>query len=365
MAKFIYMSDLAAASVDDLCGRRYWYREMEGGRGIMRKEHVIPEQILAATLHDLHTLQSIPEGDLEVLALNTYIEDMEQTLTSADREDVTLMRLFYRRLGWLAAWAIYHEGITRHVYETVPLPEEITFVRDPLKVKVRVGRLLRARGSKEVVYRTFEPTPVVTQRWKGSIGYSIRPYIEAQAVMDETGIGIDHIQVQGLLTGHQVGDSISHPYVTVYRNPDTLEWSHNFLYGKSGEWEEKHLWDYPGGVMAWVLKCGLDVANAQFTLGPPLTPMHKMVEAWVARRLHRERQILGAASDSHTNYHLRNQHFPMNTTACSPLFEEKCPYTNLCWCQGTILNPLANGPYVPRPPLMVTTPEVLEGVVVA
>lgn len=352
MARPIYMTDLTAAFIDDRCGRQYWYRELEGGRGIMRREDVIPDQILSATYSDLHTLQILDEDDLTAPALAIVVGDLVEGLSAADRANEALMRLFYRRLGWIAAWGLYFEGIVRRCYDTIPLPETIMFERDPLKIKITPGRLLRGKGGKQVTYRTFQPTPIVTALWKGTLPYQLRPYIEAMAVQDETGIGIDQIQVVSLATGRPYEGGLTHPYVTAYHKEGTQEWNHNFLLAKGPEWKTRPVWEYGAGVVAWVLKCGLDVANAQFSYSNSFSPLAKVVDAWVARRLHRERTILGMAGDAHGNHHLRNQHFPMNTTACAPLFEEKCPYTTLCWCHGTVLNPLASDKFVARRPVM-------------
>lgn len=369
MAKTYYLTDVTVAKIDEACQRRFWYHELEAGRGVVAKEDLVTEQLLDATQSDLRLMQTLTDDQLLPGSLSAAVMELEAGLTSEEKQDSVALHAFYRRLGWMAAWALYHEPVIRTAFETIPLPPKITLNMDPLQVTIEPGRLLRSRATKELIYRYFQPTPVTNQRWRSSLYYSAVPHLEMRAVSEFTNLHVKTCQPVGMQMGYisQVKEAreLNHPYVNAYYNPDNLNWSHNFLIGK--DWEEKKVWDFPGGVVAWVEQCGSDVAYAQFAIGPRIDYVNRHVEEWTSRRLHRERQVNSIRQEAITSHYIRNQHFPLNTAACAPLHSETCPYTPLCWDPALIFNPLATGKFVTRPgePRVGVIEETVRGVVTA
>lgn len=376
VSKVIMLTDVTSARTDDLCGRAYWYSTLEGGRGIVPKSEVIAQRVLQETFTDLRTLTTLSEADLSADNMEVAVNEILGMLSPEDKRDRASMELLYRRLGWLVAFALYQEPYLRRAYETIPIAPEILLSHDSLRVKVETGRVLRYRNCKEVVYRSYIPTSFISARWRGQWQKSAQPHIEMKAVEEAIGKKVDAMQVMGLAKGFysRPGNmGLSHPYVLGHYHAATKEWSHNYMIGKGDGWVERPIWEYEEGLVNWVLKCGREVADAQFPLTTRITYKQEVLDAWLAHRVHRERAILGMTADCHANLHLRNVHFPQNTLSCTPLFGEPCPYDWLCWTMKPGANPFGAG-FVPNPLSLSTgvipadddmPEEYLEGEVIA
>lgn len=351
MPKIMYLTNLRTSVLDDTCARRLWFERFEGGTGAVPRKEIVPAAILEETQRDFWGLQYLSEEDLKVENLRKEVQAILGGLTPEDLSNIPHMELLYRRLGWYVSYAIFVEPVLRHVYDTMPIPQELILDRDPLQVSLFPGRLVQDRANRDVVYRVYVPSYNVSHNWRESWKTSILPQVELCAVAEALDVNVDYFQVVGLHKGFvsKVGEgSLSHPYVQAYHNTLTGEWTHNFLVGKGEEWEETFVWNYPGGLVDWVLKCGREVADRQFPLSPRIPCNPGMVQDWVQRRLGRERMMGSATGNAVNNEWHRGQHFPRNTQSCKPLVGEECPFILSCWSEEVLKSPLSLKEFVPN-----------------
>lgn len=369
MSKAILMTDLTAAATDDLCGRRFWYARLEGGRGIQSKGDVIASHILNESLTDLRTVAAMADTDLSADNMEAAVQELLSGLSEEDKKDRAAMELLYRRLGWLVAYALFEEPYLRRTFETIPIEPEIAFVHDNLFVKMATGRVLQYRIAREVIYRTYVPTSFISGRWRGIWPRTASIHLELKAVEKAIGRKVEAVQVMGLAKGFysRPGNlGLSHPYVLGYYHAKDNAWTHNYMIGKGEGWRERPVWEYEDGLVNWVMKCGRDVAETQFPLTGHIAFNPSILDGWLAHRVHRERAILGAAADCHGNHFLRNVWFPQNTSACTPMLGDPCPYENLCW--GSLRegdSTLASGAFIANTLPPTDSSETIEGAVIA
>lgn len=351
MSKIVYITNLRTSMVDDTCARRLWFERFEKGTGARLKSEVIPDAILQETHRDLRTLQFMKDEDLTVSDLKAMVQSILSGLTHTDLANIPNMECLYRRLGWLVSYAIFVEPFLRRTQESLLLPEELILDREPLHIAVTPGRLLQDKATRKVIYRTYVPTWNVSHNWRESWKYAIHPQVELAAVAEALNVNIDAFQVVGLYKGFvsrgSTQDRLSHAYVQAYHNTVTDEWTHNYLVGRGEEWEETYVWNYPGGLVDWVVKCGRDVAERQFPLTTPTPANPGMLQDWVQRRLGRERLMASASPLSQTNEYHRGQNFPRNTTSCTPVHGERCAFLSTCWDDEILKSPLASPEFVP------------------
>lgn len=354
ITKTVYLTDLNASQTDQVCPRRFWLREMEAGCGIVNKEEVIPSQILAQTQEDLRVLAGM--ADISAPAIQAVIDDILSGLTSEDRQNTKRMEILYRRVGWLAAFALYVEPIWREAYDTLDIADEVVLDRDPLFVSFQPGRVLRSKDiSQDIIYREFVPMePGLTHRlWMQGWHYNPRLHLGITAVEEQISKAVTYGEVVGLDMGHYsiMDTRLIHPFVWGYHNPEKQEWAPTIAAtgGKPGAWKSAPVWEFPGGVVAWVKMVGEYICKRLFPMSPPVFLKREVVDSWCGERLHRERLINGVKSTCHTNFFLRDVNFPKRTEHCRPATGEACSYLKACWSGSAMsFNPLKSKEFIPN-----------------
>lgn len=332
-----FHTNIDDAEIDNTCPRKYYNAKIEGAQGLTPKSEVLEAEMVKATLSDLRDIGGM--RDLDVYVLERLVSDLMGGMTAAHRADKQGMEMFYRRVGLMCSYALYVEPYLRRFFETVEIPAEIILTRSPLMIRVQTGRLLKNRQTGELFYREFVPTTASgSSKWKSSWEYSVRPQLSIAAIQQCLKQQVTAAQVMGVGMGYRsvlssnAGLSVAHPYVQAYFNADKNEWTHLFRTQSEG-WEPRPVWEWPGTIVQWVVKCGKDVAASQFPLSARVGFNRGVLDSWVEHRLHRERVIWSNSVEAATSKYMLSMHFPMFTKACMPLYEVHCPFLMKCWTQ--------------------------------
>lgn len=373
----VFLTTLDEVALDDACGMKLWFTKYHTGAGITERSSLLREEILLTTQSDLRTLSRME--DISIGQVQAMIDEILGALTTDQKRDLPSMELLYRRLGWMAAYALYVEPMIRKLYLTVPLDEDIELSRSPLIVKMKAGRALRNRTTSELEYREFVPTHTVSARWRDSWETHIRPHVGLIAAREALQRRFHYARIQGLALGvtpSYVGAKLRHPYVYGFRNKRTGEWTHDFKLSSELDWEERPTWEYPLPLTQWITKCGATVADTQFPLSPKVNVNEGMVQMWVDRRIHRERALNQVKTSSHYNRHIRSLHFSQVSEKCSPVHTAPCAFRELCWSEPYLSkaledtkflrNPLTQGHFLRREEIerpSAATPESLSSTI--
>lgn len=346
----IYLTNVAAAADDDTCGMRYWFSNLEGGTGVTKRDTIVA-QLLDREIHaDLAQIAQLP--DISPAAIQLLVDNAVAHLTPRDKLDTKCMELLYRRLGWMVAFALYQEPKVRDSYRTLPIEPKLLLDKENLHVEVYPDRLLKHKTSGEVVYREYVPMQagLTQERWQQGWHYNIRLHVgiaAATGAADPT-LHPTYGEVIGLSRGYRsvIDGRLVHPYVWGWKSATNAEWTHNTS-GRAGNWTSCPVWEFPAGLVAWVQMCGEGVAKSQFPSSPPVYFNQRFLNDWIARRLHREREIAGIRSGALVNHYLRSIYFGKVTTACYPAQGDLCPFLYACWNQPTPLTPPSKELYAP------------------
>lgn len=343
-----YIVDIASSEQDDTCPMKTWFGKFEGGRGIVPKNQVLPNQMIAETHADFRHLAKMM--DITPENIQKVVESALSELTPEDKLNRKAMELLYRRLGWFVAYALFKEPEVRAKYYDVGIDAELILDRDPLWVVTEPDRLLMDRGTEEYTYLeyTLMPPGISNKNWLQQWLYNIRLHVGIAALADAKKINADYGQMMGLSEGYisSVDGRLVHPYVWGYRD-DKGNWSIGFKTENEG-FKPTPVWEFPGGIMGWVQLCGKTAADFQFQLSPPIRINRAQVNEWVSRRLHRERAVKIMADTCHVNYHLRTIHFQKNSSQCRPANGPACPFLKACWDKDLAVNAFKTGEYVPN-----------------
>lgn len=333
--KVIHIADMEGAEVDDTCGMKYWYSFMEGGRGIIPKDHVIPDLIDREIHNDLAAI-----AEMEVInpsTLQAAVDEILARLTPKDKEDQYKMELLYRRLGWLVAFALYVEPNIRATFDTIKTDRELLLNRDPLFVVTYPDRILKSKANGELSYREYVMMPPGMNRhlWLNSWQYRVRLHIGQAAAEASLKQHVTYGQVMGLSKGYYsiMDKRLVHPYVWGYYHARKEEWTHSdaVIKENASGWQMMPTWKFPGGIIAWVRMCGEAAAFAQFPMSGVVKQNMGLVEEWSDHRLHREREIKGVNGACQGNHKLRAIYFAKQTKECTTTMGEDCPYMKACW----------------------------------
>ena len=361
----VFVTSVQDAAVDELCQRRYWLQNLEGGIGLVRKDDLVPNALLEESIRDIRTIGTME--DLTPGTIQDAIDEITSALSPEDKADVRKMECLYRRLGWLAAWALYVEPEVRVKYTNIPIDFNATYQRNPLWVMTTPGRVLQEKDApQDTIYQEFMPFPQMLgrQHWLQSWLYNIRLHIGIAAATDELNRMIDFGEVVGLAQGYRssVDGRLSHPYVWAYRHKTTGRWASTISSLGAGsstpEWEAAPVWEFAGGVVRWVQQCGETVARGQFPVSPRTTLNSNLLTGWGNKRLRREREIRAMGMPCRDNGQLRDIHFAQSTVACRPAMGDPCPFLKVCWDRSVAQAPLRTGDYVEN---SVNTPIIFEG----
>jgi hypothetical protein len=265
------------------------------------------------------------------------------------------METLYRRLGWLAAWAIYIEPTLRKEYENVGTEAEIILDRSPLWVAVTPDRLLRHRERHYLVYKEFKSTISSGPKWINHWPYAVQVHLGMKAIEEEMEEKVAFTQIVGLMKGNESYGRLNHPYVWAYRRGD--DWRSDYAAG----WDHAPVWEYPGGVVEWVTRLGEDVARSQFPHSAPIFLNERLLDQMIERRIEREREIAEWEDASRVDPGTRNLVFEQRTEQCRPAFGDPCPFLAACWNAEINKNPLGSGLYKVREPHHEIEVEWLKG----
>lgn len=356
----IYMTDVSNVEVDDTCGMRYWYRKYEAGDGIINKDTIIGKLIDDQTHADLRTLSTMV--DISVPAIQDVVDDALGALTATDKGDAKKMELLYRRLGWFVSFALFQEPAVREKWDTLPCESAIILDKDPLWVVAYPDRLMKHKKTGEITYREYVGmAPGLTrEKWLQSWHYNIRLHVGLAAACDETvqpdpTLRPAYAQVMGMSKGHYstLDNRLIHPYVWGYKDVHTGEWTSTMTERKAGHWIPAPVWDYPGGIVAWVRMLGESVARSQFQMSPAVYLNKDILDAWAGARIHREREIESIRGVSTSNPYMRSIYFRRVTNQCRPAEGDACQFHSACWDKKIGLAPLKTGAYVPNNPSLM------------
>lgn len=352
----IFVTTLKEANLDDSCPQKLWYAKFQRGSGIVPNTEILPNEMFEATLSDMQTVSLMQ--DISPGAIQEVIDGVLHGLSSQDLKNTRAMELLYRRLGWMAAYAIFVEPQIRKIYATIDIPDTTWIERESLRVNTPTsGRLLRNRQNGQVEHREFVLTGSANAKWRESWEWNIRPHLTLLAIREGLGQKIDFCRIIGLNTGFTSsvpGAQLHHPYVYGHFNKTTGEWSHLFKLTDEdgGSWVERPVWEYGLTLIEWVIKVGATVADQQFPLSPKIPLNQRVVNLWLQRRLFRERHLQSMKVTAQDNMYLRNLHFPMKTEACAPIHSAPCAFKDLCWSEPFMSAALMSQKFTPNNPLL-------------
>lgn len=350
MSKLIYITDRSAVETDDTCGMKFWLNRKEAGIGIVPVKEVLPLAIGRETHEDLLAVANMQ--DISPDAIQGAIDTILAPISEDDKIDQRMMELVYRRVGWLAAFALFMEPDIRAEFDTVQVEHELILDRTPLWVATTPDRILRRRSTGELIYKEYKTTISAAQKWINSWAFAIQLHIGIAAAQEEIEQKVAFGQVMGLMKGYEsmADHRLMHPYVWAWYNEGTGQWTNEYEKARSAGWKPMPVWEYPGGVVAWVQFCGAEVARSQFPHSMPVFLNERMLDEWVARRLFRERIIRSVEEKCRESVGLRSLYFERRTKNCRPPFGDACQYALACWNAEVAADPLASSEYVVRVP---------------
>ena len=355
-----YCPDIADIEAGETCQMKRWFQAEHEGNGIIKADALPETHMKFQLLQDLRLVSEMPE--IDAATITKMLQASLDELPPEVRTNPKMMELVYRRLGMVAAYALYKEPVIRTLWETVLTPADVILERDPLWVILHPGRLLKCRRTGELLYREFLHIPAgfIHTQWLRGQAYNMR--IHATMIALENDLGeklagkpIQESQVTGLGEGYRSGVSgrLMHPYVWAARNLTTGEWRRDIpLTGNEG-WVGAPVWEFPDGIVQWVLKLGETVATSLFPISSPFKRDTMKVAQWAGSILRREREIGTNLAACQGNLHLRSTIFHRTTTACSPGVGSPCPFTDACWKPSLTHDPIKDGIYIKASSLTV------------
>lgn len=345
-----FYTDRSAAELDDKCGMAFFWNRLYGKRGIVPKKDALALRIGAETHEDLAKIAMM--RDISADALKDMVADLMSGLSDDDRLNQPYMELLYRRMGWFVGFAMFIEPLLRDEYVDLGVEKELILDRDPLFIGVTPDRVLQNRQDKSITYLEYKTTKTCTTGWL--LGWNYRPqlHLGMAAIGEELGQPVKFARIMALQKGHysHADHRLLHPYVWAWYNHEQNRWTHSYEEARSKDWARMPVWEFPGGIVEWVSKCGPEVAKDQFPFTQPIFFNKSLLDGWVARRLNRERRIHPIVEVSQKNIHVRRIHFEMRTAQCMPPYGEACPFIQACYNSTVNENPFIHGEYIERTP---------------
>lgn len=345
--KIIYLTDRTTIETDWECGmKRWWYKE-EGGTGIVPAVER-PYFSEGREIHDdLHKLALAPDPTVQAIEILEALNEKKEAAAG----DQLVLESLSRRMGWVASWALYNEPLLRATYENVALEHELVLDREPLWVAVTPDRAVRQKEApKRLVLLDYKGVGGwgATLNWMEYWPYAIQQHTILKALGEEMGEEALCGQIVGLYKGQQRDGRLYHPYVWAFFNPDTGEWF-PLGSGKRGL-TYRPVWEYDGGMLEWVQKCGPDIARDMFPVSRPIFLNERLLEDLVIARTRREQEVSIIRAKAQADRTVRAQHFEPRFSKCRPVIGDACPYQAACHNASVNADPLGSGLYVPRVP---------------
>lgn len=347
----LFLEDRSGAELDDKCGQAYFWNRLFGGTGIVEKVESKHLSVGALIHEDLHFLAEMK--DISESALGKVVDGIVDALSPEDKQNDSQMATLYRRLGWFIAWGLFYEPTVREKYDTISTEGELVLDRDPLWVSITPDRVVRAKSDRHIEYWEYKSTISASTKWMMSWMYKIQLHLGIKVISEELEEEVKFAQVIGLMKGSEDWQgNLRHPYVSAWRNLETGAWTHDYTKSRGAAWTKAFVWDYPDGILAWVKKCGQEVAHDQFPMSPPVMLNEPMLDEWILRRTFRQRRVHSNAhlSDGPLGVKMHVLTFEKRQNQCRPPFGDACPYVQACWNAEVGKDPIGSGNYVVRKP---------------
>jgi hypothetical protein len=343
--KIIYLEDRSSASIDDKCGMRFWFYKHQNGTGIVPKKEALALRIGKETHEDLATAAEMEDISRE--AIEEVVTGILQGITQTDKQFRQEMELLYRRLGWFIAWCLFIEPGIRENYEDIGIEKELVLDRDELWVPCTPDRVLVNKlDPKIIIYQEYKTTISAGHKWQQSWRYAAQLHIGLKALEEELQRKPKFARIIGLMKGDYRDGRLAHPYVYGYYSENQDKWSTEYKAG----WFPRPVWEYPQGIVAWIEKCGKDLAATQFPYSAPVFLDERLLDDWCARRLRRQKAVRIVKDRCAENLAKRAAYFERKTDQCRPAWGDSCPYLLPCWNATAELDPLGTGEFEPRSP---------------
>lgn len=334
--------DRSGAELDDKCGRAFYNNRLLGGIGIVPHEEALALRVGGEIHEDAAQIAA-----MEDLSPNAVADQVAKTLGQLQPDaPLSDLEIAYRRAGWFVALGLYNEPRVRYLFTTVQTEAELILDREPLWMAVTPDRVLQHKEQGWRYYRELKSTISASNKWLKSWHRRAQLHT-SMAALNEEGIHVEFAQIMGLMKGDYREGLLRHPYVYAYYNTATREWTHEPKRG--GNWILAPTWEYPGGIVEWVQRCGEEVASAQFPHTEPIFLDMDLVEDFIARRTHRAQEI-AAWQDRGSPPGDMVWLFEKRTQNCIPAFGDPCPYNPICWNPSWRNNPQDHPEFKPRDP---------------
>lgn len=331
-----YLTDRTTIETDWECGAKLWWYKHEGGIGMVPKEEA-PYFLQGRLIHE----------DLAKLASKVSLETVLAEMGEAPQFRPEL-EIYTRRQGWMIAWDHWVEPRWEDEFETVSVEQELVLEYKDLWVGVIPDRVLRFRKGPykgQLVYREYKTAKSMGPGWVNYWPTAVQLHLGIAAVEKELGEKVAYGQVVGLSKGYEKGGQLYHPYVRAY-----LDKSDNFVSQYKTGYPAVDVWDYPGGVQAWVEHLGEDVGLAQFAYSAPVFKNDRLLGDLLEQRYQREKEIALVKEACQTDTLLRAKFFPHRFSKCKPVVGSPCAYLSACHNGEINADPLGSGWYVKRTP---------------
>src|SRR3990167_5087705 len=338
----ILLTDRTTIETDWTCGqKRYWYKEYGSG-GIVPKD----EPAYFEEGRDIHDNLANLAGNADPLEWTRCVVATE--MARVERQNITgqlELETLYRRLGWLLAFAKWIEPGVRAEYETISVEGEVILDRAPLWIACTPDRILRRRDDGRLVYREYKTTKKTSYEWMNYWPHAVQLHLGIKAVEEEMGERMGFAHVQGLFKGYVKEGKLRHPYTWAYSNGE--KWQKDW----KGGWDLRPVWEYPGGLEAWVDCLGEEVSRTQCPYSAPIFLDDRLVEELVEQVRQREQAVrVYHQTDVADRAYQHQWYFPQRFSQCRPMFGSPCAYREACWNASVGADPIGSGIYVTRTP---------------
>lgn len=335
MADERMVTDRTSIETDWLCGMRYWWYKFEGGGGI------VPAKEATELLEGRDTHLDLADYAAGV-PLDKLLADIEEKVKAA--ADVPTLELLYRRMGWLIAWDRWVEPRLKAQFpRNLMLEKELVLDRDPLWIATTPDRVVESDSGLIVVddYKTARSLYGWAEKWP----YAIQCHIQLKAVEEELGRKVAYGRMRAIYKGEYRDGRLAHPYVWGWKD-HVGAWTPEYRTGLT----RVPVWEYPGGIREWVVKCGEEIGTAQFPLSQPIFLNDRLLEDMLIARTNRERQIRLGLDKARSDPEFRKLLFEQRFGQCRHSKRYPCPYLLACHNAAVNQDPLAGGEFVKRTP---------------
>lgn len=371
--------DRTRAQTDDTCERsRYWLTEYRG-RGVVpaaRPVYFDFGSLIAAAHHSVRSGAAdagAAARKAEGLAYEAGLRAAPAALTPAERAvraselaclAGALIEGFYMPGG---PWDLLMQD-----YRVVHSEVELTLDHAPgVRFGCRPDLVLQRLADGAYGYPDDKTTGNLDKDWWDQWETDVQLQSGARAIREKLGYDITFVMVIAHYKGYRYKDEYRSPLVYGYRNQGM---SGLPLYtGKRPHewrgWDRFAVWEEMG-YAAWVRQMPLQELMANFAFTRPIAIREDLVNAWLAQRAMREKEIARASDlllllekqidrgvvTGEARDHILDEAFRQNFKACTPFRRAPCPYREACFLPHVNADPLKSNLYTWREPHHDTDP---------